>query len=221
MGKVSEKYIVSGFAQYANNLGKDCILTREGYEKIGDTQNAGYYLNIAEGTDIDDFNNEISERFGSDVNAVFNVNAVLDGSGGIYVALMTVIVIAILIISCIIIVFVMYLLVRTLLNNKKRDYGILKALGYTTGQLVLQTALSYMPSVIISSAVGIFISMQLINPLMALFLSGVGIVKSTFVVPVGLNVIAGAALILFAFAAACLMSLRVRKIAPRELLSGE
>lgn len=221
LGKISEKYIVSGFAQYTNNLGKDCIMTRESYEKIGDMQNAGYYLNIAEGTDIDDFNNEISERFGSDVNAVFNVNAVLEGSGGVYVALMTAIVIAILIISCIVIVFVMYLLVRTLLNNKKRDYGILKALGYTTGQLVLQTALSFMPSVIISAAVGIFISMQLINPLMALFLSGVGIVKSTFVIPLGLNVIAGAALILFAFAAACLMSLKIRKIAPRELLIGE
>lgn len=78
-----------------------------------------------------------------------------------------------------------------------------------------------MPSIIISTAVGIAVSMQLINPLIAVFLSGVGIVKGTFIIPVGLSIIAGIVLVLFAFGAACLMSLRVKKIAPRELLIGE
>ena len=115
----------------------------------------------------------------------------------------------------------MYLLVRTMLNNKKRDYGILKALGYTTTQLVVQTAMSFMPSVIISSAVGIAVSMRLINPLFAVFLSGIGIVKGNFIIPVELCVISGIVLVIFAFGTACLMSLRVKKIAPRELLIGE
>lgn len=55
--------------------------------------------------------------------------------------------IVILILSAIIIVFVLYLLVRTMLNNKQMDYGILKSLGFTTGQLILQTAMSFMPVV--------------------------------------------------------------------------
>ena len=121
----------------------------------------------------------------------------------------------------IIVVFVMYLLVRTVLNGKKRDYGILKALGYTTGQLILQTALSFMPAVILSAAVGITVCAQIINPLTALFFSGVGIVKCTFTVPLMFNIFAGIGLVLFAFAAACLMSLRIKKIAPRALISGE
>lgn len=108
-----------------------------------------------------------------------------------------------------------------MLNNKKRDYGILKALGFTTGQLIVQTAMSFMPSVIISSAVGIAVSMQIINPLMAVFLSGIGVVKGTFVIPAGICTAAGIVLVLFSFGAACLMSLRVRKISPRKLLSGE
>lgn len=214
-------YIISGFTQISNNLGKDCVLTRGGYEKAGTLQNVSYYLNLADGTDIDGFNHEVSERFGSDVNTTFNIPAVIEGTGGVYVSLMTIIVAAILILSCIVITFVLYLLVRTLLNVKKRDYGILKALGFTTGQLVLQTALSFMPSVILSATVGIFISTQIINPLTALFLSGLGIVKCTFSVPLVFNIIAGIGLVLFAFAAACLMSLRVKKIVPRALLTGE
>lgn len=216
-----QTYIISGFTQISNYLGKDCMLTREGYEKIGSMRSAGYYLNLADGTDIDGFNSEMQERFIGKINSTFNIESVVQGTGSVYVELATVIVTAILILSGIVIIFVMYLLVRTLLNGKKRDYGILKAIGFTTGQLVLQTALSFMPLVIISAAVGIFISAQIINPLFALFLSGVGVVKCTFTVPMGFNVIAGIGLVVFAFGAACLMSLRVRRITARELLVGE
>lgn len=221
VGNSEEKYIVSGYTQESNYLGKDCIMTREGYEKLSSLPNVTYYINLAEDIDIDDFNSELSDRFGSDLNAVQNFQSIIESTGGVYVMLMTFLVIAIVIISCIVIIFVMYLLVRTMLNNKKRDYGILKALGYTTTQLVVQTAMSFMPSVIISSAVGIAVSMRLINPLMAVFLSGIGIVKGTFIIPVELCIISGIVLVIFAFGAACLMSLRVKKIAPRELLVGE
>ena len=221
VGNSQEKYIVSGFTQCSNSLGKDCIMTRDGYEKLSALPNVTYYINLAEGTDIDGFNSEISDIFGSDVNAAQNVLSIIESTGGVYVMLMTFLVIAIVIISCIVIIFVMYLLVRTMLNNKKRDYGILKALGFTTGQLIMQTAMSFMPSIIISSAVGIAVSMRILNPLMAVFLSGIGVVKGTFIIPAELCVIAGIALVIFAFGAACLMSLRIRKIVPRELLSGE
>ena len=61
----------------------------------------------------------------------------------------------------------------------------------------------------------------IINPLMALFLSGIGVVKCTFAVPVGFTAAAGAGLVLFAFGTLCLLSLRIKKIAPRALLTGE
>lgn len=142
-------YLISGFTQTTNNLGKDCLLTRDGYERLGRLDNTSF---------------------------------------------MTAIVIGILILSLIIITFVLYLLVRTMLSNKQLDYGILKALGFTTGQLILLTAL---------------------------FLSGIGIVKSTFTIPGKQIAAAGVCLILSAFAITCLLSLRIRKIAPKDLLTGE
>ena len=110
---------------------------------------------------------------------------------------------------------------RVLLNNKQRDYGVLKALGFTTGQLVLQTALSFLPTMILSTVLGLLVSSLIINPLTALFLSGIGIVKCTFTLSVPFIAAAGAGLILFAFLTVCLLSLKIRKIAPKELLTGE
>lgn len=220
-GTNEEKYIISGYTQISNNLGKDCLLTRAGFERISELTMVSYYINVTDGTDIDEFNKEITEPFSAEVNASINFKATIEGTGSVYLSLITVIVIAVLILSAVIIVFVLYLLVRTLLNNKKRDYGILKALGFTTRQLIFQTALSLMPPIILSTAVGIFLSAFVINPLMALFLGGIGLVKCTFTVPLSFNIIAGTGLVLFAFGAACLMSLRVKKITPRELLNGE
>lgn len=61
----------------------------------------------------------------------------------------------------------------------------------------------------------------IINPLTALFLRGIGIVKCTFTVPVGLIAASGVGLVFFTFGIACLLSVKIRKIAPVALLSGE
>ena len=219
-GKEAE-YIISGFTQTSNNLGKDCLLTRAGYEQMGEFQNADYYINLTEGTDIDAFNERVSSRFGEHINTSVNVLAVVEGSSAVYVSLMTIIDAAILVLSGIVVAFVLYLLVRTMLTSRKRDYGVLKALGFTTGQLILQTALCFMPAVMISTLIGIMVSAVVINPLTALFLKGIGIVKCTFAVPAGFITAAGLGLILFTFGIACLLSLGIKKITPRALLTGE
>ena len=219
-GKEAE-YIISGFTQISNNLGKDCLLTRAGYAQMGEFQNADYYINLTEGTDIDAFNEKVSSRFGEQINTSVNVLAVVEGSSAVYVSLMTLIVAAILVLSGIVVAFVLYLLVRTMLTSRKRDYGVLKALGFTTGQLILQTALCFMPAVMISTLIGIMVSAVVINPLTALFLKGIGIVKCTFAVPAGFITAAGLGLILFTFGIACLLSLGIKKITPRALLTGE
>lgn len=217
----TETYLISGLTQITNNLGRDCLLTRKGYERLGEIINVTYYINLTDDTDIDAFNEEMKGNFAGNVNAVINVRTTVEGAGSVYVSLMTIIVIAILVLSVIIIAFVLYLLVRTMLNNKMRDYGILKSLGFTTKQLILQTAMSFMPAVIISTVIGIIVSCFEINPLMSLFLSSLGIVKCTFNIPVVFSAVAGMGLILLSFGIACLLSLKVKKIAPRALLAGE
>ncbi len=212
-------YLVCGFTQISNNLGRDCLLTREGYLRMGELSSVSYYISLTEGTDIDAFNEELCSRL--DTNASINIHSAVEASAAVYVTLMTIIVAAILILSVLIITFVLYLLVRTMLTGKKRDYGILKAIGFTTGQLILQTAASFMPAVILSTAAGLVINSLIINPLTALFLNGIGIVRCTFTVPVGFIAAAGAGLAALAFGIACLLSLRIRRIAPRTLLSEE
>ncbi len=219
-GKI-EKYLISGFTQISNYLGRDCLLTRAGYERLGTFSSICYYINLTPDTDIDVFNNDVKTKFDGKVNSVVNANSIIDAAASVYVSLLTIIVIAILVLSVLIIAFVLYLLVRTMLNNKIHDYGILKAIGFTTKQLILQTALSFMPAIILSTIVGLTISCLVINPLMSVFLGALGIVKCTFNIPVAFSVIMGGGLILLSFGITCLLSLKIKNIAPRNLLVGE
>lgn len=217
----TEKYLICGFTQLANNLGRDCLFTRQGFERLGTLRNATYHINLTVNTDIDAFNDEMKKSFAGNINETINYKTAIDSASSVYVNLITMIVIAILVLSAIIIAFVLYLLVRTMLNNKKQDYGILKSLGFTTKQLILQTTLSFMPTIILSTVVGMIVSCLVINPLMALFFSSLGIVKCTFAIPIAFSVFVGIGLILLSFGIACLLSLKVKKIAPRNLLVGE
>lgn len=216
-----EKYLICGFTQISNNLGKDCLLTRAGYERMGRFQQTCYYLNLKEGTDIDAFNEEIKTKMQGGISTAVNIVSILDGTANVYVTLMKIIVVCILVLSAVVIAFVLYLLVRTMLNHKKQEYGILKALGYTTGQLVLQTALCFMPPMVLSMTAGILINSVLINPLIALFLGGIGILKCTFAIPGGFLAAAGAGMVVYAFGITCVLSLRIRRIVPRVMLAGE
>lgn len=214
-------YIISGFTQTSNNLGKDCLLTREGYERLGSLPDVSYYINLQKKSYIEAFHLDVKERFSDAVNNTINIDQILTGSASVYVSLMTMIVIAVLILSVVVIAFVLFLLVRTMLNDKKKDYGIWKALGFTTGQLILQTAFSFMPPVIIATITGVTVCSFIMNPLTAVFLKNIGIVKCTFKVPVRYNILAGIGLILTAFLISCLLSVKIRKITPKELVAGE
>lgn len=217
----TQKFLISGFTQITNYLGRDCLLTRSGYERLGTLSDTNYYINLTKGTDIDAFNEEVKEELPGSINVTINITSTVESSASVYVTLMKIIVIAILVLSVIIIAFVLYLLVRTMLNHKKRDYGILKSLGFTTRQLILQTALSFMPAIIISAVVGLVFGCLVINSLLSVFFSTLGILKCTFEVPVGFIAVAGICLVSFTFAIACLLSLRIRKITPKALLLGE
>lgn len=214
-------YIICGLTQMSNYLGRECLMLRGAYERMGRFSYLNYYIDTADGVDVNAFNEDVSRKFTEEVMFAVNAREAIDGMAAVYVSVMKIIVLAVLFLSVTVIAFVLYLLVRTVLSHKKSEYGILKALGFTTGQLIRQTAMCFMPSLILSTAVGLFVSTLIINPLTALFLSGIGMVKCTFEIPIGFIAASGVGIVVIAFGIACLMSLRVRKIAPRELLAGE
>lgn len=218
-GDTEQKFLICGFTQISNYLGDDCLLTLEGYERMTPLGNPCYYLNLVAGSDVKAFNNEIAQANG--VLNVVDVSETIGSTASVYVSVITAIVFAVLVLGLLVVAFVLYLLVRALLNRKRQEYGILKSLGFTTKQLVLITALGFMPVFTLSLIVGLTVAGIAINPLMSLFLRSIGMMKCMLPIPIGLLAGMGAMMVVFAFGFACLLSLRIKKVAPIELLTNE
>jgi ABC-type multidrug transport system permease subunit len=124
-------------------------------------------------------------------------------------------------ISVVVIALILYMLIKALVYHKRKDYGIYKALGYTSGSLMLQTALSFMPPVIASIIVFSIASYYGANPYMSTFMRSFGLVKCDFSIPVPGVVIIGVGLAVVSFALALLQTRRIRKIEAYNMLVAE
>lgn len=134
-------------------------------------------------------------------------------------SMFTMVVSCILIVTVVVISLMLSLLIRTMLLQRKVHFGILKALGYTNKQLMLQIALSFAPAILIGTIVGTLVCSVLAGPIATAMLSSSGITKMQFAVSPWMLILTAAAIAGFAFISAMLQAYRVRKVTVYELLT--
>lgn len=119
-----------------------------------------------------------------------------------------------------IIILVLYLLMKTLIYKRRYEFGILKAVGYRSKDLIFQNVISFMPTIIIGTLIGTLISYFITNPYIGLMMRPFGIMKCTMVLPADLMIFTIVFMILISLFATVLMSLKIRKVEPTKLLVG-
>ncbi len=109
------------------------------------------------------------------------------------------------------------LLIKIQLVRDQKQLGIYKALGYTTGQLMMQTAM-YIPVLFAGTILGCILAWFLVNPTFILSLSAFGIKKCNMNVNIiyMFGIIAG--IVLWALLIALLCSARIKKITPWKMI---
>ena len=130
----------------------------------------------------------------------------------------TVLCIIVCVITVFVIVFILYYLVKMRIMKERFNLGIAKAMGYTTKELIIHNNISFVPLIFISSIVGTVFASLFINPLCSLMLSMVSIKRCELVIqPEFIAGIVGNMTIV-AIITVTLISLRIRKLKPRELV---
>ena len=213
------EFIISGITQGAYSSGRDGFLTREGYRRFTDFKDVRYYIDLKDGVDIDGFNSSVGEK----INILFSTNF-QKSVGSIfqsYMGLLKIATVVMIVLSFSIAVFVLYILISVFLFKKKREHGIFKSLGFVTGDIIYQTVGSLLPTCIVATVAGLWISRQGAASLLTLALHGMGIFSFGSPTKVFFLVIPGIAVLLFITAFSVLLSSSVRKIAPHKLFTNE
>ena len=218
-GDIEGEYLITGFIQGSNYMGRDLCIREAGFRRISDTffQNTiGVYLQ--DKTKTSEFIAQLEQET-DDVMDAINTDEIIRSSMSTYQGIVAILAVVISIITIVIIGLVLFLLIKTTLIRKKQELGIQKAIGFTTMQLTLQNALSFLPVIFIGALLGCIAGYYGLNPFLSVLFSGIGIMKVSFIL--NLPLIAGifTVIVLFGFAVSILVSCKIKKITPYALMS--
>ncbi|HEY5584531.1 MAG TPA: FtsX-like permease family protein [Ruminiclostridium sp.] len=219
MGNGLAEYLITGLSQSANFVGMDVSLTLEGVKRIkSDYIYNSINIYLEDESNVDIFIDEITNKFGNKIAAIVNLNELMKSQLGSYVKIISIVTYLILIVTALVVVMILYLIIKAMIISRRKEFGIQKALGYTTLQLMTQTSMSFLPVVLLGAILGSIVGSFYINSLLSVLFKGIGVMKVAFVVPylwIGFMCIGICAL---SYAVSMLVSWRLRKITAYALM---
>lgn len=178
------EFTVTGFIQSINNNGLIAEITDKGYAKMTDTTLETYNLYLADSADIPAFIQELENDYDEFTINVNNASKETESMQMMYSSLITIVAIVLFIITVLIVVLILYVILRSMLTSMKTDFGIYKAMGFTSGQLKMRTVGSITPIIfggaIASALLGIFYLPAMLSGIFGML----GAMKNNFEIPV-------------------------------------
>ncbi|MCR5349598.1 MAG: ABC transporter permease [Acholeplasmatales bacterium] len=215
------KFKITGLVQSTNNMGREAVLSFDGLEHIYPEcreKVQTIYFEVKDDDNIDDIIAEYKELYDGKITQMISFDEIATSALGTFKTLSRLLVLITIIISISNIGLVLYILLRSLIYKRRFEYGILKAIGFTSRQLVLQNIMAFLPLIVIGTVVGCIINYFLMNPMFTLAMNSFGIMKCTLLMPIDLIIICGIFLIIISALTIYLMSRRIKKIEPYKLL---
>ena len=117
-----------------------------------------------------------------------------------------------------IIYLVIKLLLKTIFIRKEKEFGIKKAVGFTSRQLRLQLAMSLFPVALIAAGIGAVLGFFLVNPLISVVLGGFGVASADFLIYPFMILLTIVLVVLLVFGMTYLMSGRMKRVSAYDLI---
>lgn len=218
-GDISEKYLITGFVQSGNNMGYDAEITTEGLQRINKNyKNNEIYLYLNDNKDSDKFADYLKEEYGDKITNVFCVQNLVDAQLKAYVEISKILSYAIIISTFAIISLILYLIIKTSIIRNKVYYGIQKALGYTSKQLILQLSYSFILITTIGTIIGGLCGYFLTNGLFSVLLRSIGIMQIKLYILPSTIILTCLGIIIFSFFISLAVARRIKKISAISLI---
>jgi len=213
-------YLVVGMTQHINQLGQSVSLTEEGMKLLNPSYvSPSLYLYLEEGQDAEAVITKLTDTLKGYEVTIANVADTFATTMSSITQSISLICIIIALITSLIIVLILYYLVKVKILNEKINLGIHKALGFTTGQLVMHNNINVCSLIVASTILGSILAAVTINPLCVLMLSVSGIQNCSFQVPISLVLITIGIMTALTLTTTTLVSVRIRHVNPRELIT--
>ncbi len=214
---IREAYLLAGICQQISNLGKGSMLTMAGAERLYGKLDANMlYCYEKEGVTYEQMEKAYLTEFpelniqDAMSNSEVSMKVISDA--------MEAVCILFFLVTVVVISMIIYLMAKTKLIREKKKIGIYKAIGYTTGQLIFQTVMSYVPIIVVGATVGAVAAYYLINPIIVLCLSAVKFKTCMMSMSIGYMAASATGITLLAGLVAAGCAARIRKVEPAKMI---
>lgn len=213
-----EEYIVSGIYQCGNDMGTNFAMSMEGYRRL--TGKAPQFTFVTyqmkNEEKLDHLIKEVRKKYTEDKLIISNlgefseIDSIVTAIHGISAV--------IYVIAAVFALTTVFMVCGKIFRREKKDYGIYKAMGFTSGALRLQFAVRFAVVAFIGAVLGIVMSVLLADQCLEGMLSYTGVSRLEDHVDLFSTVLPGMFLILLFFAASWWRAGRIRKIRPTVLI---
>ncbi len=218
--KIEKEYLITGFQQGVNFGGMNASMTYEGYLRIQpDYMFDMIYIYTEDKVDVPKCLQAILDDYGDVIVASTDLEKEFKEGMSVYTGIISRAGMAMLGISFAIIILVLYFVLNSLVIRQSRILGIQKSIGYTTLQLMNQIAFSVMPSIIMGVVAGGISGALLVNPIMSVAQSGMGVARANYIVVQSWIVLFSIGLIVLSYLASMLITARIRRISAYALVT--
>lgn len=219
--KKTEKFMVTGYVQNmdSSNL---ALFTIEGMERLVDVSikslncDIGWKIYLKDSADEQRIGNILVEKYGIE-NVIFTREHIESDLLGTLAPASAALLGVMVGVTVIIIAMLLLLIIKIKLQRERRNYAVLKAQGYTTGNIISQVTLSMFILTFIGAFIGVILGAVLCSPLLKLVLMGYGIMKVELLINWGFIIAVMLVINIVAVAASALLSLKTKYISLRDL----
>ena len=220
-GGRTERYLITGKYQLMQQAGKTATMTAEGFRRINKSDNIKLQINayISDGLGFEEIEKRIHDKY-PDMELVDGIK-LGEQSMETITSSISMICILICVVTVLIVIFIETLLIKAKIVREWKNYGVSKALGFTTKNLMIQTAISNIPSLALGSLIGIVVSGFLGSFLTKTLLGMFGFEKVSLDIPLIYAFIVFAGMLVVAILSSMLVSRRIRKLNPVAMITEE
>ncbi len=216
------RFLITGYFQSIMSLGKSVICSLDAASSIGlkpDFDGFRIRVENVSSSGVDEVLALAQESLGDKCTSIENNYDFQRSSDNTILYVITLLVFMLVIFNVVIMILVIQLLLKSVFIKREKEFGIKKAVGFTSRQLRLQLALSLAPIALIASLAGSVIGLFLVNPLISQILSRFGIINCQLKTCLPMILYSTLLPTVLIFALTYIMSRRMKKVSAYGLIT--
>lgn len=218
-GTKTKSYLVTGLSQSIGNLGQIASLTMEGIQQLkSDYKGTTLYVYL-DGISNKDFIKNVQDQYGDHIVETLDIDENIVSQTSMYTTAVFAVMLMVLTITVLVVVMILYLVIKTMIIKRKKEFGVMKAIGYSTVQLMNQISISFLPVIISGVVIGGILGYFFTNPMLSVLLSSAGVKRLDFIIHLPTILMLCVGILVLAYIVSLLVSRRIKKISAYGLIT--